>query len=486
MAPSGPAPARWVRVLVAVSASFALVVGVAGAVGAVRWVQFRNVGTDPNFAGAAPSGSPAPPPGRCSTEPCNYLLLGSDSRAGLPEDQQHQFGTNADIGGTNRADTIMLVHTDPALEKAIVLSFPRDLWVHIADGHGWDKINGAFEGGLGGGGPQLMADTVANLTGLSIDHYLYVDLNGFQHIVDTLGGVNLCIPSYDVNTPGWLNQHTASGGEQPIYYSEVGHVADPNTGLNVLPGCQQLDGYQALAYVRTRSLPCDSIPDFSRISRQQQFLRAVVNQMLRPAELARAPSLVGPILASMHRDSGFLPGDLVYLVGQLRGLSTGAVEFRAVPGSGGTRDGKSVVLMDASAEQIFAAIRDGKQLGDIGTSLLNTPPSEANTTVAVIDDGAGSRADEVETLLSNAGFDVSPGVVAGPPPAGVEGPAIVSAPGKDAYAQVVHAYFPDLPIVVSKHLTGAPVAVVVTSSYRPQPSGGPSASPSAAACPASP
>jgi LCP family protein required for cell wall assembly len=485
MAPSGSAPARWVRVLVAVSASFALVVGVIGAASTVRWVQLRNVGTDDTFRRTTGIGSSPDPTNKCSDRPCNYLLLGSDSRAGLPIDQQHQFGTNKDIGGGDRADTIMLVHTDPALQKAIVLSFPRDLWVRVADGHGQNKINAAFEGGVNGGGPQLMAETVTSLTGLSIDHYLYIDLAGFENVVETLGGVTLCIPEYQVNTPGVLLQHTKSGGMQPITYDEVGHVADPNTGLDVTPGCHRLGGYQALAYVRTRSLPCDSIPDFARIGRQQQFLRALINQMLRPAELAKAPSLVEPILASMHRDSGFLPGDLVYLVGQLRGLSTGAVEFRAVPGTGGTREGKSVVLMDASAEQIFAAIRDGKQIGDIGTSLLNTPPSEANTTVAVVDDGAGSRAEEVETLLSNAGFDVSPGVVDGPPPAGVHGPAVVYAPGKDAYAQVVHAYFPDLPMVASKHLTGAPVAVVVTPSYQPEPSG-PPAAPPGSACPAAP
>jgi hypothetical protein len=205
--------------------------------------------------------------------------------------------------------------------------------------------------------------------------------------------------------------------------------------------------------------------------------------MLQPAELAKAPQLVGPILANMHRDSGFLPGDLVYLVGQLRGLSTGNVEFRAVPGTGGTRDGKSVVLMDPAAEQIFAAIRDGKQLGDIGTTLLDTPPSEANTTVAVIDDGASTKAGDVETLLSNAGFDVSPGIVQGSAPAGVKGAAIVFAPGKDAYAAVVHSYFPQLSVVESKHLTDAPVAVVVTPSYAAAPSGSPSPPPAASSCP---
>ena len=100
----------------------------------------------------------------------------------------------------------MLVHTDPRLQKAIVLSFPRDLWVAIP-GRGHDRINTAFEGGLRHGGPQLVAQTVANLTGLQIDHYLYVDLEGFRRTVNTLGGVDMCIPAYNVNTPGDLAGH---------------------------------------------------------------------------------------------------------------------------------------------------------------------------------------------------------------------------------------------------------------------------------------
>jgi len=475
---------RITRLLVVVSASVALLSGFVGSAVAVRWVQLRGVGTEPNFHRAAPAGSPAPPAGKCSEHPCDYLLLGSDSRAGLPIDEQHQFGTNHDIGGSIRTDTIMLVHTDPALQKAIVLSFPRDLWVDIP-GHGSDKINAAFEGGLHGGGPQLMAETIANLTGLPIDHYLYVDLAGFQNIVQTLGGVDLCIPQYDVNTPGWLMQHTGSGGETKIYYAETGHIADPNTGLNVVPGCQHLDGFQALAYVRTRSLPCDAIPDFSRIGRQQQFLRAVINQMLRPTELAKAPTLVQPVLANLHRDQGFLPGDLVYLVGQLRGLTTGAVEFRTVPGVAAMEGTKSVVLMDPVARQIFGAIRDGKQLGTIGTQLVNTPPSEANTKVEVIDRRSGGAAESVEGVLADAGFDVSPGVVRGTGPAGVRGSAIVFAPGKDAYARVVSGYFPNLPVIESAKVGAAPVSVVITSTYRPASSGSPSPPASSNNCPSS-
>ena len=214
---------------------------------------------------------------------------------------------------------------------------------------------------------------------------------------------------------------TGTGDKKTLYGSVFYHF-DRRTEAYLAADWMKLkDGYQALPYVRTRSLPCDAIPDFSRIGRQQQFLRAVINQMLRPAELAKAPALVQPVLANLHRDRGFLPGDLVYLVGQLRGLTTGNVEFRTVPGGAGMEGTQSVVLMDPAARQIFAAIRDGKQLGSLGTQLVNTPPSEANTTVEVIDRGAGAAANDVETLLANSGFDVSPGIVDGPAPAGVAG-----------------------------------------------------------------
>jgi LCP family protein required for cell wall assembly len=462
--------AGFVRTLVAVLASLSLIGGLAVAATALQWYRLRNVGT-------VPWDPPPPLPGRyyatgpCSERACNYLLLGSDSRAGLPSDQQSQFGNNQDIGGEARADTIMLVHTDPALQKAIVLSFPRDLWVDIP-GLGKDKINAAFQGGIDGGGPKLMAETVSQLTGLQIDHFLYVDLNGFQQVVNTLHGVDLCIPAYNVNTPGDVEGTDANGNVTHTYYSEVGHIVDPNTGLDVLPGCQHLDGYQALAYVRSRHLQCDAIGDFARIGRQQQFMRAVINQMLKPAQIAKAPTLVEPILESLHRDLGFLPGDLVNLVGQLRGLSTGAVEFRAVPGVAGWRGPKSVVLMDPSAREIFAAIREGKPITGVGTELLQTPPSEANTTVVVLDAGNATGASEVEDILTQAGFDISPGIKPGNVPKGVKAPVIVYQAGQEDYARVVQAYFPDLQMVEFKGLNEAPVAIVVPDGYHPAGSGG--------------
>ena len=222
-------------------------------------------------------------------------------------------------------------------------------------------------------------------------------------------------------------------------------------------------------------------PDIFRIQPTKfthQFLRALIGQMLKPAELAKAPSLVDPVLASLHRDAGFLPGDLVYLVGQLRGISTGAVEFRTVPAVGATIDGQSVVRMEPSAKEIFSAIGDGKPLGQIGTQLVGTPPSEATTKVAVVDDHSGGRASGVEDKLTTAGFDVSPGIVdASNVPKGFHGSAIAYTPGQDAYARVVAAYFPGLPLIESTGLRSAPVEMIVTTSFTSEGSGGSSPGP---------
>src|SRR4029079_13738196 len=104
---------------------------------------------------------------------------GSDSRANLTHQEQVANGTNADIGGENRADTIILVHTEPDQKKALFLSFPRDLWVNIP-GQGENKINASFSRGVNGGGAEDVARTVHALTGIPIQHVMYVDLGGVQ------------------------------------------------------------------------------------------------------------------------------------------------------------------------------------------------------------------------------------------------------------------------------------------------------------------
>jgi hypothetical protein len=292
------------------------------------------------------------------------------------------------------------------------------------------------------------------------------------------------VPAYQVNTPGWLEQDTAEGTVRTVYYEEPGHIVDLNTGLDIVPGCHHLDGYQALAWVRARHLECDNIPDFSRIGRQQQFLRAVISQMSRPAQLLQAPTLLHPILENLIRDPGFKVGDLVYLMGKLRGLATGDVEFRAVPGTGDfSPDGVSIVRMDPAAHEIFQAIREGRPITGVGTQLPVTPPSEANVGVSVVDSGSTTDAGDVLTLLQNAGFAAQPEIVS-PEAVGLDSRAtsvVAYTPGHELEAEVVQKYLPQLTLFEVDALEGTDVAVVVTPSYEPPGSAG--SEPAAQDCP---
>jgi LCP family protein required for cell wall assembly len=451
--PSAHALGRLARVLVGTTATIALLVGAFSAYAMVSYLDASRTGgviitDDPHEVAVGP----------CVEDVCNYLLLGSDSRRGLTPQEQKAFGTDENNGGVFRSDTIMLVQLDPRREKAVVLSFPRDLWVQIP-GRGWDKINTSFEGGVSGGGPLRVAQTIHRLTGLKVNHFLYVDLLGFQQVVDTLGGVEMCIP-FDVQ--------------------------DPLSLLDLKAGCQTLDGQQALGYVRTRHLPCDdAAPDLSRIGRQQQFLRAVINQLLAPQQIVRAPGLVKPVLASLKRDEDLAIADLAYLVGRLRGLSTGAVEFRAVPAVPGLVQPPgftteiSVLHPDPSANAIFRALRNGSALPAAGTELINTPTSPANIPVAVIDDGSGDIAGQVADVLSTSGFDVSPGIIpfedAG---IRVDGPAIVYTRGHAEEAQVVAQYIPGTELrEVARGAAPWEVVVIATPEYRPDALGGGGAEP---------
>ena len=403
--------------------------------------------------------------GPCVRHACNYLLLGSDSRTGLSHRDQVISGTNADLGGTQRSDTIILIHVDPDQERATILSFPRDLWVRIP-GEGSDKINSAFEGGVHGGGPDRVAKTVESLTGLHVNHFLYVDLAGFQGVVDALGGVRMCVPY---------------------------PMQDPLTGLDIRAGCQDFDGRTALAFVRTRHQPCDAVPDFARIGRQQQFLRAVLTKLLSPSEVTNLPALVKPVAENIVKDSDFKVLDIVELARQLRGVSTGAADFRAVPGvpklihPASFPSGISVVTLTPEAREMFRDLREGRPLGDLGKALEQTPISEANIEVTVYDKASGGSAQDVEKVLAEGGFNVASGVVPSTqyPGERVRGSAILFGPGHEAQADVVAQYFPTLDVTPIERgvLPAGAVAVYVTSGYRPAPvgAGGPPAAPDCSA-----
>jgi LCP family protein required for cell wall assembly len=430
-----------------VTASVALVLSLGGGVafGAYVWTA-RSIPTIPGEQPGPDSptlGEDQPPAieGHCDERSCNYLLLGSDDRTGLSNQQLEDFGTTQDIGGEQRSDTIILVHTQPD-QRAVILSFPRDLWVDIP-GQGHGKINSAFDGGIGGRGAYLVARTVTQLTGMRVNHVMYVNLAGFEGVVNAIGGVDMCFPE---------------------------RLVSPLAGLDLPAGCSHLTAQQALGVVRMRdeSGQCDN-PDFWRIGRQQQFFRAVLAKLLSPAEITKLPGVVRAGAKNVVVDDGLNPTDLAYLAGQLHGIETGEADFRAVPGDWSNHIG--AVAMDPSARDLFRAIRDGGALGTTGEQLQGAGISPANVTTAVYDTGSGTGAPEALRVLSEGGFDVDPALrAASTLESSAEGSAIVYERGAKPEADVVGGYLSGMKrIEVPRGSLGSlDVAVVVTAPYHLQ------------------
>ena len=164
------------------------------------------------------------------------VLLGSDARA----------------GEASRSDTIVVTKAGGGM-----LAVPRDTLVEIP-GVGEDKINAAFATG----GPELTVETLENLTNVPIDNYVVVNFGGVEDIVDAMGGITLEI-------------------DQPI------QVGIESRSVSIPAGTQELDGLQALAYVRYRGGPT---ADIGRIGRQQEFLRQLARESTSPANLPRLPA----------------------------------------------------------------------------------------------------------------------------------------------------------------------------------------------------
>jgi LCP family protein required for cell wall assembly len=369
--------------------------------------------------------------------PRNVLVLGSDTRVGLSPEEQAAFGTPETVGG-ERTDTIILVHIDPRREKAVVVHFPRDLRVDIP-GHGIDKINAAYEYG----GPRLTVRTVHAYTGLPIHNYVEVNLAGFQGIVDALGGVRICV-------------------DRPMHDKEA-RLDLPRAG------CYTLDGDRALAFVRARHVEGDIVPDFSRIARQQQFMRAMMNKLLSVRALLDS-EVIGEALSNVRTDERLDAGDLLYLGQKLRELAqedpSGArsLDFRVVPGVPQTIGDVSYVVPDpVDAKELFDRLADGRPLARLGVTLAQTLPSPAVITVRVLA-APGTDPEQADAILQRAGFIV---LGAQPAPSWGDHSEILFRPGAADRGEVVGRYFPGIPRreALASTLGEAEVALVMADDF---------------------
>ena len=190
--------------------------------------------------------------GRVSnTKGTNWLLVGSDSRAGLDRKDADRLMAGELNDSVGRTDTIMIVHVPSFGGKPTMLSLPRDSWVDIP-GQGQNKLNQAFSIG----GPALLQQTVEKATGLRIDRYAEIGFGGFANVVDSVGGLEMCL-------------------KEPL--------KDPMAGVDLKAGCQEMDGPTALGYVRSRYTSARG--DLDRVDRQKQFLSALSKKVASPGTL---------------------------------------------------------------------------------------------------------------------------------------------------------------------------------------------------------
>jgi polyisoprenyl-teichoic acid--peptidoglycan teichoic acid transferase len=247
-------------------------------------------------------------------EPANYLLVGTDSREGIDEDDPDAGGFLGDgQRGCDCTDTIMVLRVDPEEKDAHILSFPRDLWLPIADGT-TGRINGAHAKG-----EQVLIDTIEDNFGITINHYVEIDFVGFEQLVDAVGGI-----------PMWF--------EAP--------VRDTHTGLSVPEaGCRELDGQQARRFVRSRFLQhrdedgrwrSDPTADLGRITRQQIFIRRAISKavskgLTNPVTLN---DLVSAGVENVRLDGNLSARDLIDLGRQFAGFDSDELIGFSIPSEG--------------------------------------------------------------------------------------------------------------------------------------------------------
>ena len=288
----------------------------------------------------------------------NILLMGLESRTDwngniLPDDvlkalhacnrQEIQDGC-----GGNATNTLILIHIPAGGQKAVGFSIPRDDWVTYPtsyDGQSQGKVDQAYGFGMAAAenaaraqSPQISQDqlafdgneagraatvaTVEALTGVHIDHFAELNLDGFYELAKVLGGVEVCL-------------------NHPVPY-------DPYSGFSAArAGYQHLNAKMALAFVRQRHGLTNG--DLDRTKRQQAVIDAVTKQLRSNGvlgDLTKMNALLSVARQYLITDSGW---DLLEFISQMHGLSLGNITFRTLPIQGYfTVDGQDANQVDPS------------------------------------------------------------------------------------------------------------------------------------------
>jgi LCP family protein required for cell wall assembly len=236
----------------------------------------------------------SPPPIQNDPSSFNVLILGIDAR----EEE------------SSRTDIIMVAHVDPLANKVNIVSIPRDTRVHLP-GIGSTKINHAhFLGNLKGGntaGTEASIQAVSDLLNIPINYYFKTNFEGFVHLVNSIGGVEINLP-------------------KPV---KLDHRLKGKSDTVLPAGLQTLDGDQTLDLVRERySMPNG---DFDRQSFQVMILKRIAEKMTQVNYLPKLPSLIKQVKQDFM-DTNFKDSDLISLAWLFKNFNGNNVHYYQLPG----------------------------------------------------------------------------------------------------------------------------------------------------------
>src|SRR5271168_58374 len=389
----------------------------------------------------------------------DILLVGVDSRTdahGNPLSPEELATLKAGDEEATNTDTIILVRIPNNGKSATAISIPRDSYV-AAPGLGKTKINGVYgqtreakrtslvkagdsaEGAAAQGteaGRDALIKTVADLTGVTVDHYAEIGLLGFALITDAIGGVDVCLKDA---------------------------VNEPLSGADFPAGWQRLNGPQALSFVRQRhDLPRG---DLDRVVRQQVVMASLAHQVISGKTLS-SPATMNRLQQAIQRSVVLSSGwDIMDFVDQLQKLAGGKIAFATIPvldESGWSDDGMhSVVRIDPHQVQDWVAGLLHDQAQGKTEELAYTPNK---TTANVVNDtDINGLAASVSEVLTSKGF--STGKVGNNDAAHVAASQVQAAKADDLGAQAVAKDLGGLPVIANTSVPPGSVRVVLANDY---------------------
>ncbi|TDC79600.1 LCP family protein [Actinomadura sp. 7K507] len=348
----------------------------------------------------------------------NILLLGSDTRAGGNSKYGRQMKNEPP-----RSDTMILLHLSPGGGQAMGISFPRDLMVRMPsckDRNGRTipaqpraQINSAFTNG----GAACVMKTIESLSNIRVDHFMQVDFNGFKSITSAVGGVPVCLPKA---------------------------VNDPKSHLRLSAGKHNIEGEQALAYVRVRHGLGDG-SDLDRIKRQQKFMGALANKSLSAGTLSNPKKLLdlmNAVTKSLTTDEDLTPQVMMDIAREMQGMTSGKLRFVTVPSGPDPQDPNRVALSE-SAQPFFAAVRNDKTVPKEPKPGAAPKVQPSQVRVRVFNgSGIDGQASRVAQDLESQGFQVS---VGGNAPSNTSTTKVLYGSGADQGAQTLAGLIPSKP-----------------------------------------